>query len=67
MGSIMNGGGGATLISGSGTLINAKNVGKSMTCTHIQINTQEPSLRVRLFMLIHTLFTPTREYRNSKA
>jgi hypothetical protein len=34
MGSIMNGGGGATLISGSGTLINAKNVGKSMTCAH---------------------------------
>jgi hypothetical protein len=32
MGSIMNGGGGATLISGSGTLINAKNVGKTMPC-----------------------------------
>ena len=32
MGSMMNGGGGATLISGSGTLINAKNVGKTMPC-----------------------------------
>ena len=31
MGSIMNGGGGGTLISGAGTLINVKNVGKTMT------------------------------------
>ena len=40
MGSIMNGGGGGTLISGAGTLINVKNVGKTMTCPHAQSRAQ---------------------------
>ena len=41
MGSIMNGGGGGTLISGAGTLINVKNVGKTMTCPHAQSRAQQ--------------------------
>ena len=41
MGSIVNGGGGGTLISGAGTLINVKNVGKTMTCPHAQSRAQQ--------------------------